>query len=36
VNIRLSCRAFSISDTCYRYQEKLSNENAEIAGWLYG
>lgn len=25
---------FSISETCYRYQPKLSSENAEIADWL--
>lgn len=34
VSIRLSCIAFAISETCYRYQAKLSNENAEIADWL--
>lgn len=28
------CRAFAISETCYRYQPKLSDENAEIADWL--
>jgi len=27
-------RLFSISVTCYRYQPKLSSENAEIAYWL--
>jgi putative transposase len=26
--------AFGISETCYRYQPKLSDENAEIADWL--
>jgi len=31
VSIRLSCKTFSISETCYRYQAKLSDENAEIA-----
>lgn len=25
---------FSISETCYRYQEKRSDENAQIADWL--
>ena len=25
---------FSISETCYRYQTKLSHENTEIADWL--
>ena len=34
VSIRLSCWMFSISETCYRYQAKLSHENAEIADWL--
>jgi putative transposase len=34
VSIRLSCAMFSISETCYRYQAKLSDENAEIADWL--
>ena len=34
VSIRLACIAFVISETCYRYQAKLSNENAEIADWL--
>ncbi len=34
VSIRLACIAFTISGTCYRYQPKLSDENAEIADWL--
>ncbi len=34
VSIRMVCRAFAISETCYRYQPKLSDENAEIADWL--
>jgi putative transposase len=25
---------FSISETCYRHQTKLSDENAEMADWL--
>jgi len=33
VSIRLACWMFSISETCYRYQAKLSSENAEIADW---
>lgn len=33
-SIRLVCAAFGISETCYRYQAKLSCENEEIAGWL--
>ena len=32
--IKLVCSAFNISETCYRYQAKLSNENEEIAQWL--
>ena len=32
--IRLACTAFALSETCYRYQAKLSDENAEIADWL--
>ena len=34
LSIRQICRAFGISETCYRYEAKLSDENAEIAGWL--
>ncbi len=34
VSIRLACATFSISQTCYRYQARLSDENAEIADWL--
>ena len=34
ISIRLACRAFSISETCYRYQAKLSNDNALIAEQL--
>ena len=33
-SIRQVCRALDISETCYRYQAKLSDENAEIADWL--
>jgi len=33
-SIRLVCMAFGISETCYRYQPTLSDENAEIADWL--
>ena len=29
VSIRLACKAFSISETCYRYQAKLKNENVD-------
>jgi len=34
LSIRVVCRAFAISETCYRYQPKLNDENAEIADWL--
>jgi putative transposase len=34
LSVRLTCRAFGISETCYRYPPKLSDENAEIADWL--
>lgn len=34
VSIRLACQAFRISETCYRYQAKLSSDNAVIADWL--
>lgn len=34
VTIRIVCRAFTISETCYRYQAKLNDENAIIADWL--
>lgn len=34
VSIALACRAFEISETCYRYSPVLSNENKEISDWL--
>jgi len=34
ISTRVLCEAFGISETCYRYQAKLSDENAEIADWL--
>jgi putative transposase len=34
VSIALACRTFGISETCYRYERLLSDENAEIADWL--
>ncbi len=34
LSIRVACDTFQISETCYRYQAKLSDENAEIADWL--
>jgi putative transposase len=34
ISIRVACATFSISETCYRYQPVLKDENAEIAQWL--
>lgn len=34
VSIRLACRTFSMSETCYRYQSKLNDDNARIAEQL--
>lgn len=34
ISIRLACVCLGISETCYRYQAKLSDENALIADWL--
>jgi putative transposase len=34
LSIRLACETFGISETCYRYQPKLSGNNAHIADWL--
>ena len=34
ISIELACKAFNISQTCYRYKAKLSSENEEIADWL--
>jgi len=34
LSIRAACSAFTISESCYRYQRKLSHENAVIAQWL--
>ncbi len=34
LSIRLSCRVYGISETCYRYQAKLSDENCFIADCL--
>ena len=33
-NIRHACVTFDVSETCYRYQAKLSDENAVIADYL--
>lgn len=34
VSVALACRAFQISQTCFRYECKLVDENALIADWL--
>lgn len=34
MSIALACRTFQISESCYRYQPKLSDENEKIAEWL--
>ena len=35
-SIALACRAFGVSETCYRYGPKLRAENEEIADMLVG
>jgi len=35
-SIALACRAFGVSETCYRYGPKLRVENEEIADLLVG
>lgn len=34
VSIRRACADFMVSETCHRYQPKLSDDNAKIADWL--
>ena len=34
ISIRFACVCLGISETCYRYQAKLSGENMLIADWL--
>lgn len=34
MSVRLACVAFSISETCYRYQGKFNDENSYIANLL--
>jgi len=34
ISIRLACVTFAISETCYRYQAKLRDENTLIAEQL--
>jgi putative transposase len=36
VSIALACRAFGVSETCYRYSPPLSDENELIADLLVG
>ena len=36
VSIALACRAFGVSETCYRYSPKLCDENEQIADALIG
>jgi putative transposase len=33
-NIRHACSTFDLSETCYRYQTRRCDENAQIADWL--
>jgi putative transposase len=35
-SIALACRTFGVSETCYRYSPKMSDENEEIADLLVG
>jgi putative transposase len=34
VSIELACRAFKISESCYRYEKKLNEENKKVEDWL--
>lgn len=34
MSISQACLSFSISETCYRYVARLSDENAVIGDWL--
>ncbi len=34
LSIRFACKTFRVSETCYRYQPKLGDDNARIADWL--
>ena len=36
VSIAFACRTFGVSETCYRYERKLSDENERIADLLIG
>ena len=32
--VRVACKTFGISESCYRYQGKHKADNEEIANWL--
>ena len=34
ISVRFACQLFAVSESCYRYQAKLSEENEAIADWL--
>lgn len=34
VSVRFACQLFVVSESCYRYQPHLNEENALIADWL--
>ncbi|MBG5913900.1 IS3 family transposase, partial [Providencia stuartii] len=34
ISVRFACQLFVVSESCYRYQAKLSKENEAIADWL--
>ncbi len=34
ISVRFACLCMGISESCYHYQSKLSDENAVIADWL--
>ena len=34
ISVRLACLVYGVSESCYRYQSRLSGENALIADWL--
>ena len=34
ISVRLACQIFAVSETCYRYQPKLNDDNAVIADHL--
>ena len=36
LSVRQACRAFSVSERCFRYEPKLSDDNARIAELLLG